>query len=56
MSIDKTMLAYLVCPVSRTALEYNEDTNELISKEANIAFPVLDDIPIMLISEARQLD
>jgi len=46
----------LVCPVTRGALTYNPDTNELISKSADLAYPIRDGIPVMLPAEARKLE
>ena len=46
----------LVCPVTKSKLYYNKDTNELISLPARLAFKIEDDIPVMLESEARQID
>ncbi|MCP4596836.1 Trm112 family protein [Neptuniibacter sp.] len=53
--MDKKLLDILVCPVSKTPLEYNEETNELISKASGLAYPVRDDIPVLLENEAREL-
>ena len=53
---DKKMLESLVCPISHSALHYDEKSSELISKNAKLAFPVRDGIPILAISEARQLE
>ncbi|MFT5484379.1 MAG: hypothetical protein ACI9GW_003044 [Halieaceae bacterium] len=53
--IDKKLLGILVCPVSKAPLEYNEDNQELVCKASGLAYPVRDDIPVMLESEARQL-
>ena len=53
--IDKKLLSILVCPVSKAALEYDEEKQELICKASGLAYPVRDDIPVMLESEARQL-
>ena len=53
--IDKQLLSILVCPVSKAPLEYDEDKQELICKASGLAYPVRDDIPVMLESEARQL-
>jgi uncharacterized protein YbaR (Trm112 family) len=52
---DPKMLEMLVCPLTRTALHYDRESNELVSRAARLAFPVRDGIPIMLASEARQL-
>ncbi|KXJ52565.1 Trm112 family protein [Neptuniibacter pectenicola] len=53
--MDKKLLDILVCPVAKTPLEYNEETNELISKASGLAYPVRDDIPVLLETEAREL-
>ena len=55
MSIDKKLLEILVCPITKTPLKYNRETNELFSERAKLAFPIRYDIPIMLVEEARQL-
>lgn len=54
--LDPAILELLVCPVSRGPLRYDADADELISKEANLAYPVRDGIAIMLPDEARALD
>ncbi|MCU0815789.1 MAG: Trm112 family protein [Cypionkella sp.] len=54
--IDRRMLESLVCPVTHAVLTYDPDRQELISKAAHLAFPIRDGIPIMLVSEARQID
>lgn len=53
--IDKALLDLLVCPLTKKPLTYNEDTKELISESAKLAYPVRDGIPIMLADEARKL-
>ncbi|WP_084229855.1 Trm112 family protein [Candidatus Neoehrlichia procyonis] len=53
--IDEKLLSILVCPVTKGKLHYNKITNELISEDAKLAFPIKDGIPIMLIDEARKL-
>ncbi|HAT08837.1 MAG TPA: hypothetical protein DCS39_06245 [Rhodobiaceae bacterium] len=53
--LDPALLELLVCPVSHGPLSYDVKANELISKEAGLAFPVRDGIPIMLAEEARKL-
>lgn len=52
---DPKLLEILVCPVSKSALHYDEAAQELISRVARLAYPVRDGIPIMLPDEARQL-
>lgn len=54
--IDRRMLEALVCPVTQAVLSYDAGRQELVSKAANLAFPIRDGIPIMLISEARALE
>lgn len=49
------LLEILVCPVSRKPLEYDRENQELISREAGLAYPVRQGIPIMLESEARRI-
>ena len=55
-TIDKKLLELLVCPLTKGRLVLDEESNELISKSANLAYPIRDGIPIMLPSEARPLD
>lgn len=56
MNIDPRLLEILVCPLTKTQLVYNEETQELISEVAGLAYPIRQGIPIMLIDEARPLD
>ena len=51
-----SMLEALVCPLTHSLLEYNSDTQELISRKASLAFPIRDGIPIMLVDAARSID
>lgn len=53
--IDKKLLSILVCPVSKAPLEYDEANQELVCKASGLAYPIRDDIPVMLENEARQL-
>ena len=53
---DPKMLEALVCPVTHGTLEYDAEKQELVSKAANLAFPIRDGIPVMLVDEARALD
>jgi uncharacterized protein YbaR (Trm112 family) len=53
---DRRMLEVLVCPMTQAVLHWDAERQELISRAAHLAFPVRDGIPIMLVSEARQLD
>ena len=53
---DRRMLEAIVCPLTHATLKYSEETQELISLTAKLAFPIRDGIPIMLEDEARRLD
>jgi len=53
--MDKELLKILVCPVTKGPLVFDKDKNELISKSAKLAYPIKDDIPILLEDEARKL-
>ncbi len=53
--IDKRLLEILVCPVSKAPLELSEDGRELLCRASGLAYPIRDDIPVMLESEARQM-
>ena len=55
-ALDPKLLEILVCPVSRGPLEYDRAANELVSKEARLAYPIREGVPIMLPEEARNLD
>lgn len=53
--MDKKLLALLACPVCKGELIYNRENAELICRADAMAFPIRDDIPVMLASEARTL-
>ena len=55
LAVDRRLLELLVCPVTRQALDYRIDRQELVSRSANLAFPIRDGIPIMLAEVAREL-
>jgi uncharacterized protein len=50
------LLEILVCPITRTRLDYDAVAGELISKAAGLAYPIRDGIPIMLAGEAREIN
>ncbi|MBE7211005.1 MAG: Trm112 family protein [Gluconacetobacter diazotrophicus] len=56
MPVDPLLLEILVCPVTKGPLEYDRARGELVSRQAGLAFPIRDGIPIMLPDEARPLD
>lgn len=53
--MDKKLLEILVCPVTKGPLVYDKAKKELVSCSARLAYPVRDDIPVMLETEARTL-
>ena len=53
--MDARLLDILVCPICKANLEYRKAEQELVCKPCKLAFPIRDDIPIMLEDEARQL-
>ena len=53
--MDKRLLEILVCPVTKGPLIYDRAKQELVSRSARLAYPIRDDIPIMLEEEAREL-
>jgi uncharacterized protein YbaR (Trm112 family) len=53
--VDSSLLEILVCPVSKSRLIYQRERGELWCKASQLAYPVRDDIPVMLESEARTL-
>jgi uncharacterized protein YbaR (Trm112 family) len=53
--MDKKLLDILACPICKGSLVYNKDKAELICKLDRLAYPIRDDIPVMLEDEARQL-
>jgi len=54
--VDPKLLEILVCPLTRGPLTYDAERQELISAQAQLAYPIRDGIPIMLVDEARNLD
>jgi uncharacterized protein YbaR (Trm112 family) len=53
--MDAKLLEILVCPVCKGPLVYRKDQQELLCKADRLAYPVRDDIPVMLEDEARKL-
>ncbi|CAN5585792.1 Trm112 family protein [soil metagenome] len=56
MNLDATLLEILVCPACRATLSVDDDASELVCNGCGLAYPVHDDIPVMLIDEARRPD
>lgn len=53
---DPRLLEVLVCPLTKAPLEYDAENQELISRQARLAFPIRGGIPVMLVDAARSLD
>lgn len=55
-SVERKVLEFLVCPVSKGPLVYDAERHELISQTAHLAFPIQNGIPILLYEDARKLE
>ena len=55
-TVDPKLLEILVCPLTKTTLEYDRERQELVSRAAKLAYPIRDGIPIMLPDEARKIE
>jgi len=55
-TVDPKLLEILVCPLTKGPLRYDHRAQELISDQAELAYPIRDGIPIMLVDEARPLN
>ncbi|MGE0723220.1 MAG: Trm112 family protein [Alphaproteobacteria bacterium] len=55
-TVDPKLLEILVCPLTKATLEYDHAKQELVSRQAGLAYPIRDGIPIMLVEEARRID
>jgi len=56
MALSTELLKILVCPVTKDRLIYDQKRQILVSVKAGLAYPIIDDIPIMLEDKARKLD
>jgi uncharacterized protein YbaR (Trm112 family) len=54
--VDRRLLELLVCPVTKTSLDYDAQRQELVSRVARLAFPIRDGVPMMTVEAARKLD
>ena len=55
MTFDESLLAILVCPLTRTPLRYDRQAQELISEAAGLAYPIRDGLAVLLVDEARKI-
>lgn len=53
--VDRRLLELLVCPLTKTSLDYDAASQELISRVARLAFPIRDGVPMMTVEAARKL-
>jgi uncharacterized protein len=53
--VDKKLIDLLVCPVTKSSLQYDKEKQELIALASGLSYPIRDGIPVMLELEARQL-
>jgi uncharacterized protein YbaR (Trm112 family) len=51
--MDKRLLEILVCPLCKSSLHLDSEKQELICKADRLAYPIRNDIPVMLVDEAR---
>jgi len=51
--LDQKLLAILVCPVCKGELNYQKEAQELVCRADKLAYPIRDDVPVMLADEAR---
>ena len=54
--VSRRLLEALVCPSTGGRLSYDAERQELVSKSANLAYPIRQGIPIMLVDEARVVE
>jgi uncharacterized protein YbaR (Trm112 family) len=55
MALDKKLLEILVCPQCKGDLEYDRENSNLTCRACKLAYPVRDDIPVMLVEEAERI-
>ncbi len=55
-TVDRKLLDILVCPVCKGPLIYRKQQQELVCKADRLAYPIRDDMPVMLEDEARHVD
>ena len=53
--MDKKLLEILACPICKGPLVFRKNEQELVCKGDRLAYPIRDDIPVMLVEEAREL-
>lgn len=53
--MDKALLTILACPSCKSGVKYNKAKQELVCAGCRLAYPIRDDIPVMLVEQAREL-
>jgi uncharacterized protein YbaR (Trm112 family) len=53
--LDPRLLEVIVCPASRGPLHYDRERQELVSKQAGLAYPIRNGVPVLIVEEAREL-
>lgn len=56
LAVDPKLLELLVCPLTKSLLIYDAAAQELISRQANLAYPIRNGVPLMIEDAARPLD
>lgn len=54
--MDRKVLEILVCPITKTSLRYDAAAQELISDRAKKAYPIINDIPVLIPEQSRDID
>jgi uncharacterized protein YbaR (Trm112 family) len=54
--VDPKLLEILVCPLTKSTLEYDATRQELISRAVGLAYPIRNGVPLMTVEAARPLD
>ena len=54
--VDPKLLEILVCPLTKTTLQYDAAAQELISRAAGLAYPIRNGVPLLTVESARRLD
>jgi len=54
MNLDQGLLDLIVCPACHAALSVDDVAEELVCSGCGLAYPVRDDIPVLLVDEARE--
>jgi len=55
MALDHKLLEIVACPVCKGKLNYDKEKNELVCRADRLAYPIVDDIPVLLENRARSL-